>query len=99
MAGRADAPAQVAPWFDMSIAVTQKSGFHGTMSQAELIEAFNDEVAAVKNAIAPERLLVFEVKDGWEPLCTFLDQPVPTVPFPRTNNTEEFWDLVRRAIG
>ncbi len=99
MAGRADAPPHVKPWFDMSIGVTQKSGFHGTMSAAELVKAFNDEVAAVKNAIPPERLLVFEVKDGWEPLCTFLDEPVPTIPFPRTNNTEEFWDLVRRAIG
>ena len=83
----------------MSIGVTQKSGFHGTMSPAELAAAFDVEVAAVKNALPPERLLVFEVKDGWEPLCTFLDQPVPTIPFPRSNNTEEFRDLVRRAIG
>ena len=58
---------------------------------AELAQAFERDVAAVQAALPPERLLVFEVKDGWQPLCTFLDQPVPDVPFPRTNNTAEFW--------
>ena len=29
-----------------------------------------------------ERLLVFDVKDGWEPLCTFLAKPIPAMPFP-----------------
>ncbi len=41
-------------------------------------------------ADAPDRLLVFNVKQGWEPLCAFLDVPVPDGEFPRTNNTEEF---------
>ena len=49
---------------------------------------------AVKETIPASQLLVFEVKDGWEPLCTFLGVPVPDEPFPRTNNREEFWDLV-----
>jgi hypothetical protein len=35
-------------------------------------------------------LLVFDVADGWEPLCTFLDVPVPSTPFPRANTTDEF---------
>ena len=50
--------------------------------------AAND--AAVRREIAPERLLVFDVADGWEPLCAFLDVPVPATPFPRTNTTDEF---------
>jgi hypothetical protein len=99
LAGRDEAPPHLKPWFEMAIGVTERSGFDGKMSRAEIIEAFNAEVAAVKNAIAPERLLVCEVKDGWEPLCTFLDKPVPAMPFPNTNNTTEFWELARRVIG
>lgn len=47
-------------------------------------------VAAVKAAVAPGRLLVFDVKQGWDPLCQFLGVPAPEAPFPRTNTTEEF---------
>jgi hypothetical protein len=34
------------------------------------------------------------VKQGWAPLCAFLDKPVPAEPFPRTNDREEFFKLV-----
>ncbi len=46
-------------------------------------------------AIPAERLLVFDVAEGWEPLCRFLDKPVPKTPFPRVNSTEEWWKLVK----
>jgi len=40
----------------------------------------------VQEAIPPERLLIFNVKQGWEPLCTFLDRPVPKdIPFPHVH--------------
>ncbi|KRA83807.1 sulfotransferase family protein [Altererythrobacter sp. Root672] len=44
---------------------------------------------AVCDALPPERLLVFSPKEGWEPLCTFLDVPVPYGPFPRVNSRDE----------
>ena len=40
----------------------------------------------VMDTVPPERLLVFNVKDGWEPLCAFLGRPVPTDPFPHIND-------------
>jgi Sulfotransferase domain len=46
-------------------------------------------------AIPAERLLVFDVAEGWAPLCRFLDAPVPGAPFPRMNSTEQFWKMVR----
>jgi Sulfotransferase domain len=49
----------------------------------------------VRAAIPPERLLVFDVAEGWGPLCDFLDVPAPATPFPHANTTEEFWKLVR----
>lgn len=53
----------------------------------EFFEYHNDQV---KRVIAPQRLLVFEVKEGWEPLCRFLDLPIPDEPFPQKNATVEF---------
>ncbi|MEO6154067.1 MAG: sulfotransferase family protein [Croceibacterium sp.] len=41
---------------------------------------------AVLDGIAAERLLHFDVRDGWQPLCEFLDAAVPDLPFPRTNS-------------
>ena len=37
-----------------------------------------------------ERLLVFDVAEGWAPLCAFLNEAIPNEPFPRVNSTEEF---------
>jgi hypothetical protein len=45
---------------------------------------------AVIRTIAPSRLLVFDVGQGWDPLCSFLGVRVPPEPFPRTNSAEEF---------
>lgn len=36
----------------------------------------------VQRNVPSERLLVFNIKMGWEPLCEFLDVPVPEQPFP-----------------
>ena len=36
----------------------------------------------VKRRIPPERLLIFNVKQGWAPLCEFLKEEVPSEPFP-----------------
>jgi hypothetical protein len=83
----------------MAFGVTRKSGFDGDASRAAMIAAYEANVAAVRTSIPPERLLVFDVKDGWQPLCTFLDRPVPATPFPRTNNSEEFWELARQLTS
>jgi hypothetical protein len=44
----------------------------------------------VKASIDADRLLVFDVSEGWEPLCAFLDKPVPATAFPRINARAEF---------
>jgi len=55
--------------------------------QEEAVQVFNAHVAEVKAMVPPERLLVFDVKDGWPPLCAFLNRPVPDIPFPHVNDT------------
>ena len=53
----------------------------------------------IKQAVPKDRLLVFNVKQGWEPLCSFLEKPVPQVPFPRGNSTEEVLGIIQRGFA
>jgi len=50
--------------------------------QASCKRSFEEHNMAVKAAVSAERLLVFDLKMGWNPLCTFLGVPEPSVPFP-----------------
>ncbi len=45
-----------------------------------------------------ERLLVYEVKESWEPLCKFLGVDVPDKPFPHLNDTSTFCKTIRRRL-
>ncbi len=65
------------------------------------LAAFAAHNAGVIRDVPPERLLVFNVAEGWVPLCAFLGVPVPETPFPRVNSTDEFREnmLARRAAA
>jgi hypothetical protein len=95
LADQAAAPPHLHAWLAMADRVITRTGFASDMDIAGLQRAFIAHNEAVKALIPPERLLVYEVRQGWEPLCVFLGVPVPDEAFPRTNNREEFWDLVR----
>jgi hypothetical protein len=58
--------------------------------RAFLIDYFRRHTESVKTAIPAGRLLVYQVSDGWEPLCDFLGVPVPDSPFPSENSRAEF---------
>ena len=55
-----------------------------------LVEGYERHNAEVKSTIPAQRLLQFDVAEGWDPLCEFLGKPVPEKPFPSTNSTSEF---------
>jgi hypothetical protein len=57
-------------------------------------EAFNRDVI---ESLPADRLLVYNVAEGWGPLCAFLGLPVPDTPFPRVNSREEFAEMIRAA--
>lgn len=65
--------------------------------RAHMIATYERHNADVKRTIPPERLLVYDVRQGWEPLCRFLDVPVPDKPFPRLNSTEQQRELRNAA--
>jgi len=92
------APQDKRAWLKMASDVIAKTGFPLGLDRDELVQAFIAHSKAVKEAIPAGRLLEFEVKDGWQPLCDFLEVPVPATDFPRTNHREEFWDRVNGKI-
>jgi len=63
------------------------------------IQCFERHIAEVKQIVPQERLLVYEVPEGWQPLCDFLNVPVPTdKPFPNKNSTGKGFKKVRQLI-
>ncbi len=62
-------------------------------------EIFNKHIEEVKGAIPSDHLLVYQVTEGWEPLCTFLGVNIPEdQPFPHINDTEELKKAGRRML-
>ncbi len=58
--------------------------------RAFMTEYFHRHTEEVTRAVPPERLLVYQVGEGWDRLCAFLGVPVPATPYPSENSREEF---------
>ena len=72
----------------------------GWQEPAQLIAQFERHNEEVKRVVPPERLLVWHVGEGWEPLCEFLGVDVPAEPLPHENDRETFFDrVIGGAIG
>jgi Sulfotransferase domain len=63
----------------------------------QLAEAITRYQAQVERNIPEDRLLVWSVGDGWEPLCRFLEVEVPDAPFPRLNDSKMYLDRILDA--
>jgi hypothetical protein len=62
----------------------------GYTDKEKTIAAFKEWNRQVLEYIPKEKMLVFNAKEGWEPLCRFLNVPVPQKPYPHSNTTQEF---------
>lgn len=70
--------------------------FDGRMHDREhLLQRFEEHIEEVTTTIPPERLMVFDVAQGWEPLCQFLGVTAPSGDFPHVNDTKETQDIIR----
>jgi Sulfotransferase domain len=65
------------------------------------IEVFERHNAEVRRRVPRDKLLVYEVKEGWSPLCEFLGVEEPDAPFPHVNDTAEMRRRIRavRALS
>ena len=66
--------------------------------EKEAVKSFNAFIERVKDEIKDEsRLLIYDVSDGWQPLCQFLDVEIPKdKEFPVTNNQANYAKLGRK---
>ncbi len=84
-------------WLDMTDRLIWSGIFGGRFhDRAHAIDVFERHIETVKAHCDPERLLVFNIAEGWGPLCAFLDVPVPDEPFPHLNDSKS---LQRRFTG
>ncbi len=96
----ADPAPDVAPAIEMAHATVWDGTFDGRFADREFaVRTFEEHNAAVRREVPAGRLLEFEVAQGWEPLCDFLDTPVPDKPFPKLNDTAEFQRMVAGQHG
>jgi hypothetical protein len=58
--------------------------------RAHAISVYEAHNQAVRASVRSDRLLEFRLGDGWQELCGFFGKPSPTIPFPRSNSTDEF---------
>jgi hypothetical protein len=89
---------------DMSRKLIWQRAHKGTMvDRDKAIAHYNQHIEDVKAAVPTDRLLVFSADQGWEPLCRFLDVPVPDEPFPNVNDRaaikKTLRDLTRGAYA
>lgn len=58
----------------------------GYLDRETLLRGYQTHIQNVRRAIPEERLLEYSVREGWEPLCRFLNvSRIPDVPFPHVN--------------
>ena len=59
---------------------------------------WNSHIEEVKKYVPKDKLLVYDVRDGWEPLCAFLGVPVPDVELPHLNKKENFKEMLPKLM-
>ncbi len=88
-------PAHARDMLDAWVAFAGKPTFgNGIDDRDTALAAYRLRTEQVKAAIPADRLLIFDVAEGWEPLCRFLDVPAPDRPFPHHNLRADFWEAV-----
>ena len=76
-------------WVEMVDRLVWDGLFDGRfIDRDHAVAIFERHIDHVRATCPPERLLVFDVRDGWEPLCEFLDVPVPQHSFPHVNDAK-----------
>ncbi len=87
-----DLPPHIMDQFETMDKLIVQDVFGKATDRESALAAYRANNQRVRELIPPERLLVFHVADGWEPLCNFLGVPVPDEPFPHSHPKKEFWE-------
>jgi len=86
-------PAQL-PGFRSIAKLTDQVIWDGTFDgrftdRSHAIDCYEQHIRDVSNALPSKQLLLFDVRDGWSPLCEFLNVPIPhNISFPNSNDRQ-----------
>ena len=95
----ADGPtSKPGPFSPLFATFTRAFGEH-QHHRAFMTDYFRRHTEEVVRTIPAERLLVYTVGDGWDPLCKFLGVPVPTQPYPSENSRADFIANMKKGPG
>lgn len=62
--------------------------------QANARDGYRRHYQTIRDTTPSDGLLEHNLKDGWEPLCKFLDKPVPNMPFSHINDKDSFHETL-----
>ena len=85
--------------FKLAGGVWQKDFGGRFEDKQDAMRRFRAHEERVRASVPAGQLLVYEVKEGWEPLCVFLGVPVPDAPFPHHNDRQTFQANQKRQVG
>ncbi|KXS93577.1 hypothetical protein AC578_989 [Pseudocercospora eumusae] len=66
--------------------------------KTRLRAVYDEHQSMLKNSVPAEKLLDFDVQEGWGPLCQFLGAPIPDAEFPRANDRREMHFKRQREV-
>ncbi|UXX83481.1 sulfotransferase family protein [Roseovarius pelagicus] len=89
-----DLPPEIAELFAVMKGGIMLDNFDDFTDRDSAIATYERNNARVREEVPADRLLVFDVRQGWAPLCEFLDVPVPQEAFPNRFPKREFWELL-----
>ena len=96
----------VRSWFCAELFWLQESFFRGNWRgfyrgsfEKNSRRVLEDHCRLVRSLVPPGRLLEWDVGDGWETLCKFLEQPVPSVPFPTLNKELGYEKMFQERVA
>ena len=87
-------PPEVAPWMTEVRKLLRERFCDRLDDRSAMIDAYVRHNDAVRAEVPANRLLEWNLGDGWAPICERLGVAVPAEPFPVTNSTSEFREMV-----
>lgn len=93
---RARKVVKVIKWFKGVFFAEKLQGKFGDKAHAK--KFWEDHLAEVKAYVPKDKLLVYDVRDGWGPLCKFLGVPEPKEPLPHLNKKENFKKMLPKLM-
>ena len=87
-------PPELVPWMEAVRKLLGDRFSNRFDDPTAMMDAYVRHNDTVRAEVPPGRLLEWTVGDGWEPICERLGLATPSEPFPVTNTTDEFREMV-----